>query len=181
MRPDDDGATRKARGMNGTPATLPPEWVRAANPPTASAPPAAKITWLREFGRSNATFLALTDLYGLEAPEHRYGIDVRLGGEAMTVLICALMAERIGEERNMGGIAGRAEWAQAQCRAHQFAEALRKAVWPLGRDGAAGGEIIARARAVNARHGMELSSGDLLAITRKIAIAAATGRRPHGR
>jgi hypothetical protein len=158
-----------------------PDWVRAANPPAASANPAAKIAWLREFVRSNATFLALMDLYGLEAPEHRYGIDVRLGGEAMTVLICALMAERIGEDREMGGIAGRAEWAEAQRRVHQFAEHLRKAIWTLGRDRAPGGEILARARAVNSRSGSELSEADLLFITRKIAIAAATGRRPHGR
>jgi len=156
-----------------------PDWVRAANPPARSATPDSKVIWLREFVRANATFLALMDLYGLPSPEHGYGLDVRLSGEAMTVLICALMAERIGETREMGGIAGRAEWAEARVRAQNFAESLRRAVWPLGRDRAPGGEILARARSVNARHGLELSDADLIEITRKIAVAAATGRRPH--
>ena len=164
--------------MSDLPAML-PEWVRAAHPPVASAPPMEKIKWLREFVRSNATFLALMDLYGLEGPEHNYGIEVRLEGGSMTVLICALMAERIGETRELGGIAGRAEWAAAQQRAHQFAEALRRAVWTLGRDRASGGEILARAQAVNKSFDSALSEEDLLSITRKIAVAAATGRRPH--
>ena len=153
-----------------------PDWVRAANPPVASASPADKVKWLRAFVRSIANDMALIELYGTEP----FG---PCSGQAEALLICISMAEQIGATRDMGIMAARAEWADAKRRAHVFAESLRKAVWTLGRDRAAGGEILARAEAVNSqsywRNGIELPAEDLLSITRQIAVAAATGRRPH--
>jgi hypothetical protein len=166
--------------MNDFPDML-PEWVRSSNPPVRSAPPAAKVRWLREFVRSNATFIALNDLYGFPGPTHCYGLPCELRGEVLVVAICAGMAAQIGESRDMGGLAGRAEWPDAQKRAARFAEDLRKAIWTLGRDRATGGEILARATSVNDRHDLALSDENLLDITRKIAVAAAVGRRQHVR
>jgi hypothetical protein len=124
--------------------------------------------------------LALVELYGLAPPAHNYNIDAQISGQATTVMIAADMADRIGRDRDAGGIAARAEWTAAQTRAHAFAEALRKGVWTLGRDRAPGGEILARARAINAqfdhKHDIGLSTDHLIAITRTIALAAATGR-----
>lgn len=153
-------------------------WVRLCTPPVASAKPADFIQWLRAFVRLSSNDMAIEEIYGIDGPRE-------YGGHAETLMICIGMAERIGATRQMAILAARAEWIAAQERAAQFAEAMRRALWVLGRDRASGGEILTRAHAVNRRYyaqdDIDLREDDLTAIARKIVVAAATGRRPHGR
>lgn len=163
--------------MTSFPAML-PDWVRAANPPSASATPAAKITWLRKFARLVANDMALAELYGLEAPSE-------FSGGAETLLLCLGMAERIGATRDQGIVAARAEWTAAKERARLYAEDLRRGVKSLAYERAAGGEIVARAETINRRHywqdRIDLTRSDLIEITKKIAMATAPVGKSHGR
>lgn len=160
-----------------------PHWLRVLNPPTNDARRDVKIEWLRKFLRLSANDLALDALYGIDR-DVEYPFPGSLGGLAELLVIGTRTAEAMGEDRQLGETAARAEWASAVKHAAEYADTLRKNVWTLGRDRAAGGEIMARATAVNRaqfdRHSIEFQPEDLLAITRSIALAAATGRRANG-
>jgi hypothetical protein len=154
-----------------------PAWLRSSNPPAHSARPEDKIKWVRLQIRSFARVMALEQIYQLGPDETE--------APFLHVLEAAVgFADHIGLGFDGAHSAFKAEWAEAQERARHYADALRKAVWTMGRDQASGPEIMARVRAVNeqqhSRFGLDLASDDLLLVARRIAFSAA-GRRSHGR
>jgi hypothetical protein len=155
-----------------------PAWLRSSNPPAHSARSEDKIKWVRRQIRGFARFTALEQIYQLGPDETE--------APFLHVLEAAVgFAGYVGVSFDGAHGAFQAEWGEAKEQARHYADALRKAVWTLGRDRAPGPEILARAIAVNIaqheRFGIDLSSDDLLKITRTIVVSAATGRAPGGR
>lgn len=161
-----------------------PNWLKPLHPLPRSSKRDAKIAWLRNFVKASANDLALDELYGIDR-DAEYPMPGSIGGLAEVLMICINTAVALDEDRSLGESAARAEWAAAQARAVDYSEDLRRNIWTLGRDRAPGAQIMARAKQVNLRqferNSAELQVEDLTEITKKIVVAAATGRRPHGR
>ncbi|MCB8880102.1 hypothetical protein ACELLULO517_07635 [Acidisoma cellulosilytica] len=159
-------------------AEILPSWLRSANPPHANARSDEKVRWIRKEMRGFANVMALEEIYQIGPYDYN-------DAPGQVMLGCVGYAKRVGYPGSIGWTAYLAEWPEAKERARLFADALRKAVWTMGRDRAPGFEILARAKSVNQyqhdRFGIDLATDDLIEVTRMIAVAAATGRKPHGR
>jgi hypothetical protein len=154
-----------------------PAWLRSSAPPIASAQPEEKIRWVRSQIRKFARVMALERIYQLGPDE--------IEAPFLHVLEASVgFSDHIGLDFMGAYAAFHAEWIAAQDQARLYADALRRAIWILGRDRAPGNEILERAISINStqhdRFGIDLASDDLLSVVKMIAVSAATGRRSHG-
>lgn len=137
-------------------------------PPAPREVAAEQIEWLRErirlFARDQAVLVVMAR-FNAEQAEDQVG------------LAADGWAEQIKAPDAVTRSAVIAEWQDAQEKVERCAEAMHRRVYVLGREHAAGVEIIAAAQAVCRSHGVSLPTSLLIERVRAIAREASRPRR----
>ena len=132
-------------------------------PPKPDADVPHQVRWLRYALHAYAGDLAAWELTGALS---------RYEGECELLLAGIGLAREIAASRDTGITAARAEWKVSSDRAANCINALRRAIWPLGRMLAPTPQILATAERINTVHGVVLPHELLIEQARQITQAA---------